>query len=260
MDVLVEARREYLENLYECMVPEMISSLYTLYLEAEKLCKNQNNRLIQYQKFLKEIKNWNNSIIRQHTEEIKKTCPYFDDLITAVILSTVKIMSVVRISKPTSKLSLNVPKADDFVHDCYKAAAEDIYKKPYVMAELMTDDEREDALWDRISEAILGVIKRYVPIQQILEMNIASPSSADLVIEDPEDGEDPDVQEEQPEPEAEPMGEGEGEPMPEPVQEPVGEPVPEQDVRNIPVSAPQQSSADDDVLFPDATDKNLGTQ
>lgn len=251
MDVLVEARKEYLENLYECMVPEMISSFYILYLEAEKMCKNQNNRLIQYQKFLKEIKNWNNSIIHQHTEEIKKMCPYFDELITAVIVSSVKIMSVVRITKPTSKLSLNIPKSDDFVHECYKAAANDIYKKPYVMAELMTDDEREDALWDRIAESILSVIKTYIPLKDILEMNISSPSTEGVFIEqeqEPEDGDDPEVQNE---PE-----EQESAPMEEPVQHV------EEEVKTIPVTAPQQPPVqqDEDVLFPDATEKNIGTQ
>ncbi|NBX48939.1 hypothetical protein EBT25_03180, partial [bacterium] len=202
MDVLVEARREYLQSLYECMVPEMISSFYRLYLESEKMLKNQTNRLIQYQKFLQEIKNWNNSIVREHADAIKRECPFFDDLIVAVIVSSVKIMSSVRLTKSTGKLSLNVPKPEDFVHECYKCAAEDIYRSPYVMGELMTDDEREEALWDRIAECIEKVIKRYIPLQQILSMNISSPTSAsDLVIDDGpmDDTEDPDVQEEMPE-------------------------------------------------------------
>jgi len=259
MDVLVEARREYLQSLYECMVPEMISAFYKLYLESEKMLKNQTNRLIQYQKFLQEIKHWNNSIVKEHTDAFKHECPWFDDLVVAVIVSSVKIMSSVRINKTSNKLNLSIPKTEDFVHECYKKAAEDIYNKPYIMADLMTDDEREEALWDRISECIEKVIKSYVPLQQILAMNISSPSStSDLVIDDGpmEDSEDPEVQEELPE---EPM---EMEPAPEMGPEPAPEAPQETEVKSIPVSAEtmQAPQEDSDVLFPDAPEKNLARQ
>jgi hypothetical protein len=252
MDVLVEARKEYLENLYEFMVPAMITSFYSLYLESEKMCKNANNRMIQYQKFLREIKNWSNAIVSENTANIKKECPWLDDLIVAVIVSGVKIMSSIRLHKNSNKISLNTPTACDFVHECYKAAAADLYKNPFVMSELMTDDERETALWERMAECIHSVIKRYVPIQQILAMNISSPSSSEIVIDDEpvEDTEDPDVNEDAP---AE-------EPM-----EPVGEetePVstePEVETKEVAVAVPQQQT-EDDVLFPDASEKKLGTE
>lgn len=247
MDVLVEARREYLENMYEYMVPEMISSFYTLYLESEKMSKSANNRLIQYQKFLKEIKNWNNSIVKEHTDAIKRECPWFDDLIIAVIVSSVKIMSSVRLNPTSNKISLNTPTPSDFVHECYKAAAEDLYKNPYVMSELMTDDEREEALWDRIAEAIQTVIKRYVPIQQILSMNISSPNSTNITLDDSpvQDTEDPEVTEMQEQPEVPEMPE-----QPEVPEQP--EPTQTNEVKSIPV--------DSDVLFPDASEKKVDTE
>jgi hypothetical protein len=262
MDVLVEARREYLQNLYECMVPEMISSFYNLYLESEKMLKNQTNRLIQYQKFLQEIKHWNNSIVKEHTDALKHECPWFDDLMVAVIVSSVKIMSSVRINKCAGKISLSVPKPEDFVHECYKLAAEDLYKSPYVMADLMTDDEREEALWDRVAECIEKVIKRYIPLQQILSMNISSPTSAaDLIIEDGpvDDSEDPDVQEEMPEQPYEKDPPAEEQPAPEGFA-----PAPEEEVKSIPVAAETMQAPpyqeDSEVLFPDAPEKNLARQ
>jgi hypothetical protein len=250
MDVLVEARREYLENMYEYMVPEMITSFYSLYLESEKMSKSANNRLIQYQKFLKEIKNWNNSIVKEHTDAIRRECPWFDDLIVAVIVSSVKIMSSVRLNPTSNKLSISTPTPQDFVHECYKTAAEELYKNPYVMTELMTDDEREEALWNRVADSIQTVVKRYVPIQQILSMNISSPNSTNIILDDmpPQDTEDPDVSDMMPEPDMESAAEEE------PTSEPMGEPTsePQSDVKSIPV--------DSDVLFPDASEKKLGTE
>jgi len=253
MDVLVEARREYLENLYEFIVPAMITSFYSLYLESEKMCKNANNRMIQYQKFLREIKNWSNAIVNENTANIKKECPWLDDLIVAVIVSGVKIMSSIRLHKNANKISLNTPTACDFVHECYKAAAADLYKNPFVMSELMTDDERETALWERMAECIHTVIKRYVPIQQILAMNISSPSSSEIVIDDEpvEDTEDPDVNDDAPaEDPMEPMGEE---------TEPVSA-EPEAETKEVAVTAPPQQQPEDDVLFPDASEKKLGTE
>jgi hypothetical protein len=156
-------------------------------------------------------------------------------------------MSSVRLHKNSNKISLNTPSAADFVHECYKAAAEDIYKNPFVMSELMTDDEREDALWTRMAECIQTVIKRYIPIQQILSMNISSPNAEIVIDDDPvEDNEDPDVNDEAPMAE-EPMAEG-----------PVAEESPAtEEVREVAVSAPQP---EDDVLFPDASEKKLGTE
>lgn len=254
MDVLVEARREYLENLYEFIVPAMITSFYSLYLESEKMCKNANNRMIQYQKFLREIKNWSNAIVNENTSNIKKECPWLDDLIVAVIVSGVKIMSSIRLHKNANKISLNTPTACDFVHECYKAAAADLYKNPFVMSELMTDDERETALWTRMADCIQTVIKRYVPLQQILAMNISSPASSEIVIDDEpvEDTEDPDVNDDAPaEDPMEPMGEETAEPV---SAEPASE------TKEVAVSAPPQQSEEDDVLFPDASEKKLGTE
>jgi hypothetical protein len=149
------------------------------------------------------------------------------------------------------------------VHECYKAAAEDIYNKPYVMSELMTGDEREDALWDRVAECTEKVIKKYVPLQQILAMNIASPTStSDFVIDDGpiEDNDDPDVQEEGQEAE---MTEDPQQEMPMGHEEPQqGMPMGPEDVKSIPVSAEsmQPPQNDDDVLFPDAPEKNIAKQ
>jgi hypothetical protein len=94
-------------------------------------------------------------------------------------------------------------------------------------------------------------------------MNIASPTStSDFVIDDGpiEDNDDPDVQEEGQEAE---MTEDPQQEMPMGHEEPQQEmPMGPEDVKSIPVSAEsmQPPQNDDDVLFPDAPEKNIAKQ
>ena len=92
MDFLVEAERKYMAKLTNAMAPVMIDAFYELFQEAKKQSQGRKV-LIQYQALLKEVKNWNNTIVKQHTESIIKSCAMFPNLLAAVFVILVKIMS-----------------------------------------------------------------------------------------------------------------------------------------------------------------------
>ena len=91
LNVLVEAKKEYLEQLCDVMCPLMIETFHTMYNESVSISKGKNV-LIQYQKLLKEVPNWNNHMISQHAENLSKNCSWFSDLLAAVFVSFVKIL------------------------------------------------------------------------------------------------------------------------------------------------------------------------
>ena len=103
-------------------------------------------------------------------------------------------MSSVKINKNNNKISLTVPSAADFVRKCYRASQADIYKS----AEFMADEEnRETVLINKLTKSIDSVIRSYVPLQNIISMNIST--SGDSVVFDEEE---PEAEEEaEPEPE-----------------------------------------------------------
>ena len=253
LNVLVEAKKEYLGQLCMLMCPVMIQSFQHMYEEAQKLSKGRKV-LIQYQKLLKEVPNWNDHIGKSNSDDVCNTCSWFSDLIAAVFVSFVKILSSVRLKTDNKKISIKLPTNDLFIHTCYINAARELYKDPFIFDEEINEYIRDSKLSARFTTCIEATIKELLPIQQILETYMKQQpgsDSVDLNTDEPiEDTEDPDVMEDEPEPEPEPVAEPEPAPAdPEPAPIPEQEPTAQEEVKQIPISGGQQH---DDVLFPDA--------
>ena len=105
LNILVEAKKEYTEQLYMILCPLMIQTFLDLYAEANKMSKGKNV-LKQYQILLKEVPNWNNHIVKQHTGKLVDSCSWFSDLLAAVFVSNVKILSSVRLNTENKKISI----------------------------------------------------------------------------------------------------------------------------------------------------------
>lgn len=268
LNILVEAKKEYLFQLATIMCPVMIETFQDLYKESKKVSKGKKV-LLQYQKFLKEVVNWNNNLVRQHSEKICNTCAWFNDLLAAVFVSHVKILSAVRLNNDNKKISIKIPTNDTFIHNCYINAAKDVYKDPYIFHDELTDHEREEKLNVRFVQCIESSIKELVPVQQILKAYINQDSASkdlEVMSEVPSDGEDPEVNE-YPEAEEEPLGEEpspieedpptEGEGVQQEPEVPLGaEPDPEEvETKKIEVTGKVPPTASDDVLFPDAPEQ-----
>jgi hypothetical protein len=173
MDFLVEAERKYMAKLTNAMAPVMIDAFYELFQEAKKQSQGRKV-LIQYQALLKEVKNWNNTIVKQHTESIIKSCAMFPNLLAAVFVILVKIMSAIKVSSESKKLNIKLPTNDVFVHSCYMAVAASLYEDPYIMIDDVSESERRTNITGRITKAVREVVEDFVPIQQILDTYIPS--------------------------------------------------------------------------------------
>lgn len=263
LNVLVEAKKEYLEQLSSLICPLMIETFLETYRESVKMSKNKQV-LIQYQKLLKEVPNWNNHIVKQHTARLCDACSWFSDLLAAVFVSCVKILSSVRLHADNKKISVKLPSNEVFIHGCYVAAAKELYKDPYIYHDQsVLEHERDSNLTKRFTVCIEETVKAMIPIQQILhtyisngeqmsEKNLDFDNTEEELVDEPELSDEPEPEENDAVevPSADPMPE---EPEPEYVEE----------TKNIPVAnAPPQlqpeveatSENDDDVLFPGAPD------
>lgn len=264
LTVLVEAKKEYLSQLCCIMCPHMITTFESLYNESNSISKGKKV-LAQYQLLLKEVPNWNNHIIHQHAEKLSSTCGWFNDLLAAVFVSYVKILSSVRLNTENKKISVKLPSNDVFIHGVYTNAAKELYKDPYVYHDEMSEYERDSQLTRRFITCIEATVKEMIPIQEILKAYISHKS--EIEVENvQEDTEDPEIVEEPLVPE-EPLSEeplvSEVPQVPESAEVPVtpelpgalgtlgtvgpisGEDIPE--LKNISLN-----KVDDDVLFPDA--------
>lgn len=274
LNILVEAKREYLGQLSDIMCPVMIENFEKMYDEAYTMSKGRKV-LIMFQKLLKEVPNWSEAMSKQHTDAISNRIAWFNDLLAAVFVSCVKILSSVRLGKDNKKISLKLPTNEIFVQTCYNNVAKDLYKDPYIFHESQNEYERNDQLYQRISTAIEASVRELIPVQQILQTYMSQDNKDIDIGETVEDTEDPDFSDEMPMPEepeaiaepgmeSEPMGETE-EPVMQEEEAPPMEEVSEgggshldnefKTISNVKMPEPQMvEEEEDDVLFPDASD------
>ena len=195
LNILVEAKREYLGQLCLLMCPVMIETFEEMYDEAYKLSKGRKV-LIMYQKLLKEVPNWSDSMSKQHTDNIANRCAWFNDLLAAVFVSCVKILSAVRLSKDNKKISLKLPTNEVFIQMCYNKVAESLYNDPYIYHETQNEHARNDKLYERFSICVENAVKELIPVQQILQTYMSQQQEGqDLDVGDAEvgDSEDPEL-------------------------------------------------------------------
>ena len=266
LNILVEAKKEYLGQMCLIMCPPMIEVFQDMYNEAVTLSKGRKV-LIMFQKLLKEVPNWSNAMSKNHSDNITNRCAWFSDLLAAVFVACTKILSAVRLKADNKKISLKLPTEEVFIQTCYNNVAKDLYKDPYIFSEEQSEYFRDEKLTTRFTLCIENTVKELIPVQQILQTYM-SQETRDISLDgEIQDGVDPDVTEGEPEPEPEPMMEPEPEPMMEPDPEPTGL---ENEFKTVPgVQAPQAEfepepsfepqpqprEEEDDVLFGDAPEQ-----
>ena len=260
--------------------------------ERAKTDSKGNKTLILFQEYLRDIKNWNQGVLKEHTTSVTDSCAYFRQLLTAVFVGHVKVLTSVRLKDETQNISIKLPKTDEFVYRVFEENAKVIYKNPYFMQDLENEDELFSHIQAINSKVIKDVTKSMVPIQQILEtyMNPGTVDEHEIGM-GATDAADPIADEAADDPmgSTDPMGES-GEPPMDPTDpmgesmppmdptDPVGEPeddeaqMPEgsgeegvEDVKNVPLTGraipPTSPEDDDDTLFGDAPEsrsKNNG--
>ena len=195
LNILVEAKREYIGQLCLLMCPVMIETFETMYEEAYKLSKGRKV-LVMYQKLLKEVPNWSDSMSKTHTDNITNRCAWFNDLLAAVFVSCVKILSAVRLNKGNKKISLKLPTNEVFIQTCYNNVAKDLYQDPYIYHENQNEHARNDKLYERFCVCIETSVKELIPVQQILQTYMSQTEEGqDLDVGEAEvgDSEDPDL-------------------------------------------------------------------
>jgi hypothetical protein len=275
LNIMVEAKKEYMGQLYLIMCPPMIEVFQDMYDEATKLSKGRKT-LIMFQKLLKEVPNWSNAMSKQHSDNIANRCAWFNDLLAAVFVASTKILSAVRLKADNKKISLKLPGNEVFIQTCYNNVAKDLYKDPYVFHEEQSEYARDEDLTRRFSVCIEATVKELIPVQEILQTYMSQSTEMRDIDLDGEihDTEDPDVfdgstEDAFPEPEAEPLPEDE--PMmgaEEPIQ-PTGlenefktvpgvqAPAPEPLTTAIPTEPMMEPEDDEGVFFGDAPEQRV---
>ena len=181
---IVEIKKEYLTYLINILCPLIYEGFQSIYKESIAVQTNLlNNATIRndipselniFQRFLKTIPTWNNSIIEDETNRIKeksKCSQYFDNLIKAVIKSYVLLLSCSKKDDIGKKKYYDRISVYDFVHKCYIESSIAIYNCPQLFWHKYSNikiKENQLETCKIIKKSIKGAIIKMLPINDIV--------------------------------------------------------------------------------------------
>ena len=180
LGIIVEAKNVYTQQLCDVIKPIVYEGLFVLYDNAVNISETTNDVLYHFQNELKNVPKWNSDVIKTETTRITDACSYFNELITAVFLSNVRILTSVKLGSSNKKFQLVVPTNESFVHNVYINVCKGVFDNPYMFSikrhsENITNNAHE--VCNVIEKSISDTIRQMLPIKSILESYITRDES-----------------------------------------------------------------------------------
>ncbi len=188
---LHESKNEWGARLLTIMTPLIIEGLRSIFEEAHKLCRDNNEMdkyLMTFQNFISRIPKWNPNIIENERKRIcdRSGCGYLEDLITCVHIIQLKLLTAMRSGNKQKKIDINIPKLDDFIHKAYVHVARKIYKNVYLFEidiPPLQIQKNHRELEIIVQECILNAVRESIPVENILRAYMDESVEEDIVEE-----------------------------------------------------------------------------
>ena len=177
INVLVSARDEYIYQLLNCMTPIVYQGFKSIYTTVYDNIDDKRYVLKEFQSQLKGIPQWNENIIDEEAERIKSKCSFIHDLISAIFITNVKILSCIRSEEENSKLKIKVPTLSKFIHNVYISCARKFYYNPILFYDKLKSNkvkENHEETIRTIDNCIQDTIRKLIPVENILQEYLAS--------------------------------------------------------------------------------------
>ena len=184
--VVVENKDYWVRKLIRRMEPVMIAAFDAMY----DSCSEEKHRLIAFQRKLQEVQHWNTYLIREQVGAIQQRCEYFSELLKAVFVTYIKMLTSVRLSKGKPEIRVKIPSNDTFVHRVYRDVAECFYNDPHIFKNKQSHTTKRQI----IAQAIKDIIDEILPNKDILEVYMGNTVDEDSNVRqnEPEDDNDND--------------------------------------------------------------------
>lgn len=177
---LYESKNEWCARLISILTPLIKDGFNSIYNEAFKLCKdnNEDNKyLMTLQNLIARIPKWNDTILENEYNRIveQSNCNYLNDLLSCVHVIQLKILTCVRAGKEQKKIDIDIPKFTIFLHKVYINAARKIYSNIYLYENNVSSLEKQKhnrEIEIIIQEAIFTTIRENMPIEELLKAYI----------------------------------------------------------------------------------------
>ena len=178
-DSIVAARDMYCKCLQDSLSPFIIFLFREMFGKMPKSKRTLRNLQMQ----LREVKTWNGHQVKEVVDDIIKSQSraYYEDLLTAILVSNAEILSTISVVKNPSKINLKIPKLENYIHECIINVARALYKNAFLFDENVSSLQRQrhnnefDLL---VKDAIQSSIQQILPIQDIIKQYIMGEADA----------------------------------------------------------------------------------
>ena len=139
VDVLVEAKKDYTNQLKDILVGPMYNGFLTIYNDAKENCNKKriiDQRLKKFQSYISKIPKWSDEELNMECDRIiaLSKCDWLEYLITVVFITHAKIRASVKNDNIEYKnIQIDVPEKNHFIHKCYIEAAQKFGKTDIYM-------------------------------------------------------------------------------------------------------------------------------
>lgn len=192
---LIESQNEWCARLVSILTPQVISGFRSIFDEAWKLCRENDEEskyLMTFQNFIARITKWNQTMIQDETNRIKESsgCGYLEELVTCVHIIKLKSLTCARAGQKQKKVSINIPPLEDFIHKVYINAARKIYTNVYLFDKNcppLQIQKHNRELETIIKESILLTIRDSIPVEELLRAYLDETQETDTEVEEKEE-------------------------------------------------------------------------
>lgn len=185
-----EARSEFTKQLATFLVPGLVSWFQQTWATA--FAANRHQAAAVFQSSCEDVAKWNQDRIEDEIAILLKNagCNYMEELMTAVFIAHTKVLTAVRLSdsKRKKKMSIVVPKLDQFLHRIFRECARAFWKAPFLFMNTGSIiDQQKNVLQMEAAatEAISSAVRGLLPVKQILEESLEEGDEEDAAADVP---------------------------------------------------------------------------
>jgi hypothetical protein len=157
--LLLDARSEYLDQLTDAIVPCVAKYLNAVYTDVQQAGRRAH---LVFRQRLSDVAGWNSTIIRERTQDILTACPYFSNLVCAIIVAHVKVLSSIKVRKDSTSVRVKVPNDDAVVHVIYTETAKNLLLSPQLV-------QSRKELRVLLRQSTETAIKSFIPLKSLLD-------------------------------------------------------------------------------------------
>ncbi len=126
--VLLHARNTYVLRFTSIVGPHVLAFFDHMYSNVRK----SDKPLRTFQAHLLQVPEWNASVIKHHTDLLSLKSDCLDEIIAALFVSQVKVLTSIRLSAQKKSVSLKIPSNEDFMHRYFIEVAQQFYYNPFI--------------------------------------------------------------------------------------------------------------------------------